>query len=154
MLDLVNRVSARLWPATEFVSSYLLEDSLSRLRAKEGVYSGVSVQVRTMPVNRDNYRFKLTATRGGWDRLNLELSGQLQRQAQAGTRVLIHPARASEARLLLAAFLLICLLLLAAINGGFMAVMVFGCAASASWFVSRRREDDLTRIVRDALDQR
>ncbi len=154
MLDLTNRVKAHLWPATEFVAHHLLEDSLSRLRAKAGVYSGVNVQVRTIPVNRDTYQFRLTATRAGWDHLNMELHGQLQRHGEVGTRVLIHPAKANETRMLLAAFLLVCLLLLAAINGGFMAVMVFGCAASASWFVTSRREDELTRIVRDALDQR
>jgi hypothetical protein len=44
------------------------------------------------------------------------------------------------------------LLLFAALSGGMMAVVVFGSAASASWLMTSRKEDELTRLVRQALD--
>jgi hypothetical protein len=136
------------------VSAFALEDRVSRLRASEGVYSGVGVQVRVQPIGADRYKFKLNARSGGLDRLKMELTGQLERQGDAGTQVLIHPARPNYLRLYLAAILLVGLLIFAALHGGMMAMVVFGSAASASWLMNARKEDELTRLVRQTLDSR
>jgi hypothetical protein len=154
MQSITNRIKNHLWPAVEFVSPLQLEEGVTRLRASEGTYSGVEVQVRVHPVEVDRYQFRLSARKGGLDRLNMQLTGQLQRQGDAATHVLIHPARPNYLRLYLAAFLLVGLLIFAALNGGMMAVVVFGSAASASWLMSNRKEDELTRLVRQALDSR
>jgi|FLYN01.1.fsa_nt_gi hypothetical protein len=152
MQNIVNRVKNHLWPTVEFSSAYPLEDSVCRLRASEGTYSGVQVQVRVLPMDKDRYQFRIQARSGGLDRLNMHLTGQLQRQGDAATHVLIHPAAPNYLRLYLAAFLLVGLLIVAALNGGMMAVVIFGSAASASWFMNARKEDDLTRLVRQVLE--
>jgi hypothetical protein len=141
-----------LWPAVEFSSALSLEESVIRLRSSEGTYSGVAVKVRVHPTGPDHYQFHINARSGGWDRMNMKLSGKLQRQSDMGTQVMIDPAAPNMVRLYLAAVVLVGLLLFAALHGGMMAVMVFGFAASASWLMSSRREDDLTRLVRQALD--
>jgi len=151
MENLVTRVKNNLWPAVEFSSTLTLEDSVSRLRASEGTYSGVAVKVRVNPVDKDRFQFHMNARAGGWDRMNMKLTGHLHRQGDAATQVLIHPASPNYLRLYLAAFLLVGLLVFAALNGGMMAVVIFGSAASASWLMSSRKEDDLTRLVRQAL---
>ncbi len=152
MQHLINRAKNHLWPAVEFSAALPLEESVVRLRGSEGKYSGVNVKVRVHPTSVDRYQFHIHAQSGGWDRINMKLTGKLQRQGDAATQVLIDPATPNTLRLQLAAVVLIGLLLFAALNGGMMAVMVFGCAASASWLMSSRREDDLTRLVRQALD--
>lgn len=152
MQNLINRAKNHIWPAVEFSSALTLEDSVTRLRGSEGTYSGVNVKVRVHPTDADRYKFQINAQSGGWDKVNMKLTGKLQRQGDAATQVLIDPATPNTLRLQLAAVVLIGLLLFAALNGGMIAVMVFGCAASASWLMSSRREDDLTRLVRQALD--
>jgi hypothetical protein len=151
MQPIVNRIKNHLWPTVEFASALPLEEGVARLRASQGAYSGVDVQVRVHPVNADRYRFRLSARSGGLDRLNMQLTGQLQRQGDAATKVLIHPATPNYLRLYLALLLLVGLFIFAALNGGMMAVVVFGSAASASWLMSNRKEDELTRLVRQAL---
>ena len=154
MQSITNRIKNHLWPTVEFASALSLDECVERLRASQGTYSGVEVQVRLHPTDNDGYQFRMNARKGGLDRLNMQLTGQLQRQGDAATQVLIHPATPNYPRLYLAAFLLVGLLIFAALNGGMMAVVMFGSAASASWFMTNRKEDELTRLVRQVLDSR
>jgi hypothetical protein len=151
MQNLINTLRSRLSPASGFLSPFSLEESIARLRGKQGIYSGVDVKVRMKVMDTDKVHFQMNALQGGWDGVKMELAGRLHRQGEAATQVVIEPARGNERRLYLAAFMIIALLLFAAINGGMMAVVIFGSAFSASWLFTSRKEDELTRLVREAL---
>jgi hypothetical protein len=152
MQNPINTLRARLSPASGFLSPFSLEESMARIRAKQGIYSGVDVKVRVQAMNTDQARFQMNALQEGWDGVKMELVGRLHRQGEAATQVVIEPARGNERRLYLAAFMIIALILFAALNGGMMAVVIFGSAFSASWLFTSRKEDELTRLVREALE--
>jgi hypothetical protein len=148
-----HKLKRQIWPASEFVTPRSLEESASRLRAQNGKYDDVEISVQLQPIDDDRYQFYMNTRRPGSDESSLEVTGHLSRQDARSTVVTIKKSRINFNAYVLAFAILAVAFIGAVRSESLPAIGAFIIAASISWYLNRRRGNDLVCLIRETLSR-